>query len=99
MASGASRWVSGSFTGTGSSLQVKTVGFKPKQIKIFNKDGLAMAEWFQPMDEDTMWKQVTAGTLSHVSSAGLTPLADGFQLGADADLNVSGEVAYYYCQD
>ena len=99
MASGASRWVSGAFVGTGSALQIKSVGFRPKQVKLFNKDGLALAEWFDPMPADSMWKQVTAGTLSFVSSDGIQQLVDGFELGADADLNVADEVVYYYCQD
>ena len=95
MASGTSRVVRGSFVGTGSALNVRTVGFRPRTVKIHNLDGLAKAHWQDTMPDAAGWKVVTAGTQSYVTSNGITPLSDGFQLGADADLNVAGEVVHW----
>lgn len=95
MASGAIKKISGSFVGSGSAQDVHVVGFRPKHVKLVNVDGLATLEWFDTMPDDAGLKAVTAGTLSYLTSNGITPLADGFTLGADADMNVSGEVVHF----
>lgn len=95
MASGGTRIVCGSFVGTGADMDIESVGFKPRSVKVINRSGLARAEWNEAMPDDSMAKQVTDGTLSFPTSNGITPLDSGFALGADADMNVSGEVCYY----
>ena len=95
MASGTSRVVRGSFVGTGSALNCRTVGFRPRTVRLLNLDGVAKATWLNTMPDAAMWKVVTAGTQAYVTTGGITPLADGFQLGADTDLNVSGEVVHW----
>ncbi len=95
MASGTSRVVRGSVVGTGAALNVRTVGFRPRTVRLLNLDGVAKATWQNTMPDAAMWKVVTAGTQSYVTSNGITPLADGFQLGADTDLNVAGEVVHW----
>ncbi len=95
MGSGVSRVMTGSFTGTGAIVNVKTVGFKPKRVELFNLTGLAKGMWQEGMADDSVMKQVTAGTISAPTTDGVTPLADGFALGADADLNVAAEQVFW----
>ena len=98
MSSGVQRTVCGSFTGTGAELDVRTVGFRPRRVELFNEDGLAKLEWTESMADAAGVKQVTAGTMS-VATAGVTPLADGFKLGADGDMNVSGEKVHFVAHE
>jgi hypothetical protein len=95
MASGTSRVVRGSFVGTGALLNVRTVGFRPRTVRLWNIDGLAKAHWQDGLPDAAAWKVITAGTQSYITSNGVTPLSNGFSLGADADLNVSGEVVHW----
>jgi len=93
MSSGVSRLMVGSFIGTGAALEVRTVGFRPKYVKIFNVSAdNAAGEWLQGMADDSAFKTITDGTVSVITSDGITPLSDGFGVGADADLNVDGEL-------
>lgn len=96
MSSGTNSY-SGSFTGTGAAIDVQTPPFKPSRVDLFNVSGLCKAHWTQDMPDASMMKQITAGTISNVTANGVTPLANGFRLGADADLNVSGEVVHFTC--
>lgn len=95
MASGASKIISGAFIGTGAAINVRTVGFRPKKVEILNVGGVAKAEWVKGMADASAMKQVTAGTISVITSGGVTPLSDGFTLGDDSDLNVDGELVRY----
>lgn len=96
MSSGVARMMTGAVPGTGADLDVKTVGFRPKRVQLLNEDGLAKAEWTSSMADGLAMKQVTAGTLSMTSAGdGVTPLADGFRLGADSDLNVADELVHW----
>lgn len=95
MSSGVQYSRRGSFTGTGAQLDVKGVGFRPKMVKLYNVTGLCTGYWQEGMADASVVKQVTAGTISAPTSDGITPLADGFRLGADADLNVSAEVVHW----
>lgn len=91
MSSGVKRVVTGGVTGTGAVLSVATIGFRPQKMELINVDGLAKADWNDVMADDSMLKTVTAGTMSLVTTGGITPTSRGFDLGADADLNVAGE--------
>lgn len=103
MASGASSIAVGSFVGAGASKDVQTVGFRPKYVKLLNVTGNCKAEWVQGMADASAQKTVDSGAgtsdISLITSGGVTPLADGFTLGADSDLNVSGEIVQYVCFD
>lgn len=92
MSSGVSRVVTGSVTGTGSAINVDTVGFSPSYVKLLNVGGLVKAEWTKEMADASALKQVTAGTISLITSNGVTPRSAGFTIGADADINASGEL-------
>jgi hypothetical protein len=87
--------VRGAFDGTGAQLDVRTVGFRPRAVKLLNSEGLCTLNWHSPMPDASGYKTITAGTESFITSNGITPLSDGFRLGADADLNVAGELVYY----
>lgn len=99
MASGGSRKMTGSFVGTGADLEVRTVGFRPKHVQIINIGGLCTAEWVAGMADDSMVLRVTAGTMTVPTTNGITPLSDGFAVGANADLNVSGELCRWVATD
>jgi len=97
MGSGVNRVVVGGFYGTGADQNVDSVGFRPKLVRVVNvaSGGLCRAEWIRGMADDAAVKTVTDGTISVITTNGITPRANGFALGADADLNVSGELCYY----
>jgi len=97
MASGSMRKVCGAFYGTGAQLDVRTVGFRPVHVKLINAGGLVLGEWMEGMADASALKQVNADTTQIIlaSTNGITPLSDGFRLGADTDLNVSGELVHY----
>jgi len=95
MASGAAKVVRGSFLGTGALLEVRSVGFRPRSVKLLNTDGLATAEWLEGMADASMVKRVTAGTMTAPTTGGVTPLSDGFSIGADADMNAADERVYF----
>ncbi|MFW9927895.1 MAG: hypothetical protein ACFFD1_00720 [Candidatus Thorarchaeota archaeon] len=92
MSSGVSRVQVRSFYGTGADMNVRTFDFRPKRIEVFNISGLCKADWVEGMADDSAVKTVTAGTMSLITTNGITPLSNGFSLGADSDLNVSGEL-------
>lgn len=95
MASGVERTVCGAVKGTGSNLDVRTVGFRPKVVELLNITGLVKANWSESMADAAAMKQVTAGTISAITTGGVTPLSDGFRIGADTDINVSNEIIHW----
>lgn len=94
MASGISAVRYGSFIGTGADLEVRgEIGFRPRSVRILAEAGLATGDWTEGMADGSVLKRVTAGDLTLVTGGnGITPLADGFKIGGDADLNGSGEL-------
>ncbi len=91
MASGGTRIRNGSVIGTGANLDVRTAGFRPSKVELINKDSHDKLTWTDVMADASGHKQVAAGTSSFITSLGITPLSDGFRIGADTDLNVAGE--------
>ncbi|KKN42114.1 hypothetical protein LCGC14_0716460 [marine sediment metagenome] len=93
MASGISALRYGAVIGTGADIDVRgEVGFRPRWVRILNIAGLAIGEWVDGMADAEVLKTITAGTISNPTTLGITPLADGFRIGADTDLNVDGEL-------
>ena len=92
------REVRGAYTGTGSAISVRTVGFRPSKVVLKSAAG-DEATWTDSMADAAMHKRVAAGTGSLATSGGITPLADGFSIGTDSDLNASGEVVYWIATD
>ncbi len=95
MASGGTRVACGSVAGTGADLNVDSVGFKPRTVKLYNVTGLVTAEWTETMADDSAVKRVTAGDMTFVTSNGITPRSAGFAIGADTDINVAAEVIHW----
>lgn len=94
MGSGVSRTVTGAVYGTGAALPVRTVGFRPRRVVLFNSSGIVDGVWQDSMPDASM-KKVTGGTTSYATSNGVTPLSDGFSIGADADMNVADELIHW----
>lgn len=97
MGSGINRVIQGAFHGTGATLNVDKVGFRPKLVRVTNAaaGGLCRVEWFRGMADDTGVKTSVDGDISVLTSLGITPRANGFAFGADTDLNVSGELCHF----
>jgi hypothetical protein len=88
----------GSVKGTGAQLDVTTVGFRPKEVQLYNQAG-DQAHWQESMPDDAMHKVTAAGAGSYVTTNGITPLANGFRLEADGDLNVADEVLHWLAKE
>jgi hypothetical protein len=99
MASGGKRILTGAIDGTGSALQVRTVGFRPSTVRLFNTGGLVTAEWSDTMPDDAAVKRVTAGDMTYIVEDGITPLSNGFTIGADTDINVDGEAIHWVASE
>ncbi|KXH75410.1 MAG: hypothetical protein AM326_03400 [Candidatus Thorarchaeota archaeon SMTZ-45] len=97
MASGVNRVVVGAVVGTGSAMNIDTVGFRPKLVRVVNvgATGLSRLEWFKGQADAAAVKTITNGTISVIAANGITPRANGFTLGADANVNISGELAFF----
>lgn len=91
MASGGTRIKNGSVVGTGATLNVRSVGFRPSKVELINIDDSDKLTWTDKMADAAGHKQVAAGTSTFITTLGITPLSDGFAIGADTDLNVAGE--------
>lgn len=85
-------WV-GKVVGTGSALNVTKLGFRPRVVKLYNTGGLVSAVWNSSMPDASAWKELNHASAqrAYITSDGITPLANGFTIGADSDINVDGE--------
>lgn len=99
MGSGGTRVQNGRLIGTGAEISVRTVGFRPRMVELYNVTSGDKMVWTQTMADAAGVKTVAAGATSYVTSAGVTPLSDGFKLGADTDMNVSGESVHYVAHE
>lgn len=95
MASGRTRQMFGTVVGTGSAINIRTVGFRPQVVEVYNVTDLCHAKWTKTMADASAFKTITAGTITFITSDGITPLSNGFTLGADADLNAAAEVVHW----
>ncbi len=95
MGAGVKRVLTGAAYGTGAAKSIRTVGFRPQKVEVFNQSGLCHAVWTESMADASAMKTVTAGTITFITSNGVTPLSDGFTLGADTDLNVADELFHW----
>jgi hypothetical protein len=99
MASPSSNLHVGSFIGTGASLTIKSLPNKVKCIELYNVTSGDALYWQSSMADAAGVKQVAAGTRTFITANGITPYGgadgQGFTLGADADLNVAGEVVHF----
>jgi len=108
----------GYVVGTGASIDI-TLGFIPNHVTLLNTEGLARLDWTSDMPAAAGVKQITAGTMTYITTLGISPLGStsgltvsadntltdnntitmtnpkGFRIGADTDMNVSGEDIYW----
>ncbi len=98
MSSGVRKSYRGSFVGTGASLDIKVVGFRPKSVKLINVTGNLSGEWTESMADGSMVKFITDGTQSFISTQGITPRADGFNVGTDS-VNGAGQTVHYIAEE
>lgn len=100
MSSGTQIRKHGAIKGTGANLDVRTVGFRPRSVDLYNETGLVIAHWTETMTQGRGMKQITAGTMSVIGAGlGITPLSDGFRIGADTDVNVAGELIHWVANE
>lgn len=94
--------VFGTQDGTGASIDI-TLGFIPSKVEVFNTEAsdFASLTWFSTLPDAYALKRVTS-TWSKITSLGITPLGAeagatklGFRIGADTDVNVSGETIHW----
>ena len=87
------QYASGSTKANNSTLSIRTVGFVPRRVVIWNETNQCHCLWFEQLAAAAAYVVVAAGDLSVVSSAGVTALtADssgnvGFSVGALANIN------------
>jgi len=100
MSSGNARAFRGSVEGlTATDLDVTHIGFRPTKVKVVNVTSGDEAFWQEGMADASAFKRIAAGTGALITTLGITPLANGFRLGQDADLNVIAEVIQFEAWD
>ena len=88
----------GSFFGTtGVAVDVTKVGFRPVAVKLINVTSGDEMEWFEGMADGSGFKRVAAGAGALAATNAITPLANGFRLGTDGDMNATGELVRFEC--
>lgn len=97
MSSGVARVMAGSYIGTGVAFNVDTVGFRPKIVKLFNVAGLTECTWTKTMADASVFKIFNHDTVqvAFATSNGITPRANGFTVGTDADINTDTERVHW----
>jgi hypothetical protein len=94
MASGGRRVVCGSFIGTNANKDILTPGFRPTKVVLFNRTTPGRLEWDDAMPDAGAVKTVSAGTITFITSGGITPLAGGFRVGNDAVHSNGGQMYF-----
>lgn len=85
----------GSFSGTGATLSVN-VGFKPGVVILYNITDKGMMIWTADMPDAYSYRTTGSdGYELYRSSLGITPVADGFTLGADTEMNEGTDTIHY----
>lgn len=88
MGSPSSNKGTGSVVGTGGAIDVRAFGYRPKTVRLHQ--GGVTIDWQEGMASGTAYKRLANGTGSFIASNGITPLVDGFTIGADTDINAVG---------
>lgn len=68
-----------------------TTGFRPRYVKVVNETDRIQMEWFEGMANLEGLLQVANGDKTLVTADGITPAADGFTLGLNTTLYISGK--------
>lgn len=99
MASGARLSKDGTVTGTGADIAILLPFPLPNRVTLWNRTSGDQLDWSLTMGNATGFKRLANGTGSFITSLGITPSASGFTIGADTDLNVSGEVLSWFAEE
>lgn len=94
MSSPAHAIIHGSIMSTGSAIDIKTIGFRPKMVMM--EMGGISTRWQKTMADASAYKRLANGAGSLVSANGITPLADGFRIGTDTDINPASPALIHY---
>jgi hypothetical protein len=97
MASGGNRDFRDAITATGVSMDRKVCGFRPIRVVVENVTAGVKFEWDDTMADASAIKTAADGTRTMVTVNGITPLAGGFTLGADASINIANGVLHIQC--
>lgn len=87
------RYATGTVVSTNAALAIRTLGFKPKKVRIINVTTFYQLEHFQGMADASAFEITNAGAMTLETSDCITLLdADangnpGFQVGARANVN------------
>jgi hypothetical protein len=92
--SGGSRCYTGTFFGTGASIDVSQVGFKPRKLELNNVTSGIKLEFVESMADASGIKTLAAGTRSLVTVNGVTLSAQGFTLGTDSVNGVGEKIVW-----
>lgn len=91
----------GTVEGTGSAINIQT-GFTPNYVELINEDDPTTLKWHQGMGAGHGLKLTDAPALTKITSDGISVYdgtsggdSAGFTIGADSDVNVSGQTLYY----
>jgi hypothetical protein len=98
MSSGVRLSKAGAFVSDGAARDVETVGFRPVKVSLYGSNG-DTATWSESMASASMVKRTAAGVGTMPTTNGITPLANGFTIGADADLNANGETIHWIAEE
>ncbi len=80
---------------THADLDVKSnVGFRPRTVKL--RCNGSEAYWQEGMADASMYIREDDGTAELVTSNGITPLAHGFKIGANDDINPASPALITY---
>ena len=93
MASGVQR-LAGTFIATGALQSVLTVQWRPKKVTVYNRTTGITLEWNEAFEDASGKKTLAAGTVSFVTTGGITPVSNGFTLGTDS-VNTAAAVCYW----
>jgi hypothetical protein len=99
MSSGNRRAVNGSFVATGAAgQQILTLLFSPRKVELLNTTTKARGIWIDSMPNGALFKDVDTGTgtedEAYVTTGGVTPVANGFQVDTDAFFNAADVIFY-----
>lgn len=88
--------ITGVVIGTGALLEVKgdKCGFKPSSVRIVNVTDGSVHVWQDTMPDGYVWED-KGGTQNYRTSGGIIPLADGFSIGTQANLNTALDVLHF----
>lgn len=92
MAATATHHKTSSVLGTGANLDVigDKCGFQPSRVRILNVTDGSVHEWRDTMPDGYVFED-KGGTMTYRTSGGITPLAAGFRIGTQANLNGAGD--------